>query len=136
MAAPSAHIKSSGLRAYPAPGRPDAPPFTRAVPARTVPASRPGACAPGRARPRGNSARFRKALEVWWTCADAFLMNPQYCCRCGVLTEDPVLVEAVHSASGPGLDIYACRDHTFRVPAALTPAAALESALRGSHGNG
>ncbi|MYY09446.1 hypothetical protein GT204_11115 [Streptomyces sp. SID4919] len=63
-------------------------------------------------------------------------MNPQYCCRCGVLTEEPVLVEEVHSASGPGLDVYACRDHALRVPAALTPAAALESALRGSHGNG
>ncbi|MFD5552989.1 MULTISPECIES: hypothetical protein [unclassified Streptomyces] len=59
-------------------------------------------------------------------------MNPQYCYRCGALTEKPVLVEEVHSASGPGLDVYACEAHALRVPAALSQAAALESAFRGS----
>ncbi|MEN8653779.1 hypothetical protein ABCR94_25045 [Streptomyces sp. 21So2-11] len=57
-------------------------------------------------------------------------MTPQYCHKCGTLTDSPVLVDEVHAASGPGRNIYACPAHAARVPAALTPAGALADALR------
>ncbi|MGW7363073.1 hypothetical protein ACWGI8_06475 [Streptomyces sp. NPDC054841] len=57
-------------------------------------------------------------------------MSPQYCHKCGALTDAPVLVDEVHAASGPGHNVYACPAHAPRVPAALTPAAALAEALR------
>ena len=39
---------------------------------------------------------------------------PQLCCHCGNLTAQPVRVGEVHTASGAGRDLYACRKHAQR----------------------
>ncbi|MFC9247736.1 hypothetical protein ACFT7S_28120 [Streptomyces sp. NPDC057136] len=35
----------------------------------------------------------------------------EYCCHDGQLTRDPVAVDEVHSSSGAGTSVYACREH-------------------------
>ncbi|MER7816603.1 hypothetical protein [Streptomyces sp. NPDC096153] len=38
------------------------------------------------------------------------------CVRCEQVTDEPVLVHEVHSASGPGWNVYACRRCAPRFP--------------------
>ncbi|MEU2107327.1 hypothetical protein [Streptomyces sp. NPDC019507] len=38
------------------------------------------------------------------------------CVRCEQITDEPVLVHEVHSASGPGWNVYACRRCAPRFP--------------------
>jgi hypothetical protein len=38
------------------------------------------------------------------------------CVRCERVTDEPVLVHEVHSASGPGWNVYACRSCAPRFP--------------------
>ncbi|MFI1468299.1 hypothetical protein [Streptomyces wuyuanensis] len=38
------------------------------------------------------------------------------CVRCERVTDEPVLVHEVHSASGPGWNVYACRGCAPRFP--------------------
>lgn len=42
--------------------------------------------------------------------------EPQHCCSCGRLTDTPVRVGEVHTASGAGSTIWACPDHAAGFP--------------------
>ncbi|MGW0731352.1 hypothetical protein [Streptomyces sp. NPDC002851] len=63
------------------------------------------------------------------------LYTGQFCYRCDRTTDEPVVVNVIHAASGPGHTVYACPKHAPRAAAVVPPAARLDVAVRnGPHG--
>ncbi|MEU6278738.1 hypothetical protein [Streptomyces sp. NPDC047028] len=54
------------------------------------------------------------------------------CARCERTTGEPVLVHEVHAATGPGFNVYACRDCAGHYPPQADPFELLEPAGAGS----
>ena len=52
------------------------------------------------------------------------------CLRCHRITDTPVLIQEIHSASGPGWNVYACPDCAPHYPPAPDPLEELEAARR------
>ncbi|OII70503.1 hypothetical protein BJP39_13205 [Streptomyces sp. CC77] len=73
---------------------------------------RPG---PGRHRlpcilPGGHEGEHRDAFAQTWAAPSARAVRKpiRMCVRCSGITDTPVLVAEIHSASGPGFNVYAC----------------------------
>ncbi|GGZ50921.1 hypothetical protein GCM10010344_16050 [Streptomyces bluensis] len=66
----------------------------------------------------GGSVRHRQVCQRCARCdASAVVRRPvRMCVRCDRTTDTPVIVSEVHQNSGPGFNVYACRDCASHFP--------------------
>ncbi len=57
-------------------------------------------------------------------------MRPQICARCDTMTDKPVVVGHVHSASMGGRTIYSCPEHVPTFPQPIDPIAQIDALRR------